>query len=97
MENTISPAEKISLLSLFSAISGYLVSAYFLSRQYNHVLYILLALGLARVLVMADSHDLRGKILDSTKADVIKGLVFGLASIPFMWITVRLANMLRRG
>ena len=94
LRSALSRSDQLHLTALFSALSGYLTSIYFLSRSYDYVLYILLALALAKVSIAAQSSPgLYEKIFDKKQDSLMKGIIIGLASVIFMWVTVRLANL----
>lgn len=85
--------EHYYLSGLFSAVVGYLTSVYFLSRQYNTVLYILLAMAITQVLVVCQDPNAYAQVFGSVKKDYRQGLVWCLLSIPLMWLSIRLANL----
>ncbi len=85
--------EHFYLSGLFSALVGYLTSVYFLTRQYNHVLYILLAMAITQVLIVCQDPAVNAEVFGSIKQDYRRGLVWCFASIPLMWLSIRLANL----
>ena len=94
LRSALPRSDQLHLMALFSALSGYLTAIYFLSRSYDYVLYILLALAIAKVSIIAQSSpDLYVKIFNEKRDDLKKGIIIGLASVIFMWVTVRVANM----
>lgn len=94
LSSSISRDDQFHLVGLFAALSGYLTAAYFLSRSYDYVLYILLALALAKVSIVANNSSLYDKIFDKNRDGLKRGIIIGLASVLVMWVTVRLANMM---
>lgn len=85
---------RFRLAGVFSSLIGYLTSAYFLTRTYNHVLYILLGLALALVTLSCNTSDTYTSVFSNTKKDVRKGILIALASVIFLWVITRLANRL---
>lgn len=84
--------ERDSLLGLFAGGSGYLLSCYFLSRQYTPPLYILLALAHAGALVAARANQTPPEPVSQVRRDRRKAVLFSLSSVVVLWISVRLAN-----
>jgi len=81
------------LSALFSALVGFLTSSYFLSRAYNPVLYILLGLAIAQVMASTTRPELHQQVFGKLRLDLTRTLLCCLASIPFFWVTIRLANI----
>ncbi len=97
IKGLIGTPEYTYLSGLFSALIGYLTAVYFLTRQYNHVLYILEAMTVAQTLIVCQNHNAYDQVYGTIKKDYKRGLLWALASIPFMWISVRLCNLAGRG
>jgi hypothetical protein len=77
---------------LFSSLCGYLTALYFLSLGFNFVLYVLLALTICGIIIACYEHNLYAQVFGNLKRDLRWGLFWCLASIPFLWITVRITN-----
>lgn len=86
------PADYFHLTGLFSALTGYLTAIYFLTRTYNPVLYIVVALAVCKVNSVRPSIEAQTDLMPSARHDIRNGLWVGMASIPLMWITIRLGN-----
>jgi len=85
------------LSGLFSALVGYLTAVYFLTRQYNHVLYILLGMAVAQTLIVCQKYNAYDQVFGTIKKDYRRAVFWCLGSIPMLWITIRLANLAGRG
>jgi len=92
--SSIQRKDQFHLIGLFSALSGYLTSIYFLSRCYNYVLYILLALALSKVAIVADNSGKYEEIFGNKQTDLKKGVIATFISIFIIYGTVRLANLM---
>jgi len=88
------PDDRLLLAGVFASVSGYLTGAYFISRQYQHILYLLFALAITAVYVICTERNLYAPVYGPVKRDVRNGLLLGLASVFVMWITVRAAHAL---
>jgi O-antigen ligase len=93
IKGLIGTPEYTYLSGLFSALVGYLTAVYFLTRQYNHVLYILLAMAIAQTLIVCQNHNAYDQVFGTVKKDYRRAVVWALGSIPLMWISVRLGNL----
>jgi O-antigen ligase len=91
-KDLISKQDYFLLTGLFSALSGYFVGMYFLSRQYQHILYLMLSLAITAVHVIASRYGLTEKIFGQTRRDVRYGLLWGAASILVLWSSTRFVN-----
>lgn len=92
------PSRERSYLSgTFSAMIGYLTACYFLSRQYNPVLYLMLALAIAQVVMICRSQNLHAQVFGPWRNDLKQSLIWCFASIPFFWLTIRVANAVSGG
>lgn len=90
----IGRSQQFYLTGYFSALAGYLTSAYFLSRAYNHVLYIILAMGLSQALVSLRTPEHYQQVFGPWKRDLKNGCLLALGSVIGIWITVLIANKL---
>lgn len=81
------------LAGINSALIGYLTGIYFISRQYQPSLYLILGLALAGVFVVSNENGLRAEVFGPKQKDMRSGLLVALGSVVFLWITVRLANL----
>jgi hypothetical protein len=88
-KNIIDRQDSLYLAALFSALAGYLTAIYFLSRAYNHVLYILLALATCQTLIACRDPNLYMCVFGPWRQDIKRGAVFSFASVMFIWVTVR--------
>ena len=93
LKKFIQPDHFILLTGINSALVGYLTGIYFISRQYQHSLYLILGLTMAGVSVISDQNGLTGQVFGAKQRDFRNGLLLGLGSVVFLWITVRLANL----
>lgn len=93
IKGLVGTPEYTYLSGLFSALVGYLTAVYFLTRQYNHVLYILLAMSIAQTLIVCQNHNAYDQVFGTVKKDYRRAVVWALGSIPLMWISVRLGNL----
>jgi O-antigen ligase len=80
------------LSGLFAATVGYLTAAYFLTRTYNPVLYVLLALITAKTFAISEYSGVIQQVFGSVVRDLRRGIYWVSGSIVFLWTTVRLAN-----
>lgn len=80
------------LVGLFSSLIGYLTAVYFLSRTYNHVLYIILAMATCRTIMVCRDEATYQEIYGSRQMDMRRGLYFAFGTIPFIWATIRLGR-----
>ena len=85
------------LSAIISALSGFLVAIYFISRGTNFVLYLLLALACAKTAGVAGEPDLHKDVFGGWKSDLKRALFFCCGSIVFLWLSVRLAKLIARG
>ena len=88
----ISRNENQVLSGVFTALAGDFTGMYFISRQYQHVFYALLAISIVLTYLISTKHDLRRHVFGPVKKDVRMGLLWGLGSIIVMWISVRIVN-----
>jgi O-antigen ligase len=94
LKTRISASDQAYLVGLYSALIGYLTSIYFLSRTYNHVLYIILGLGIGKVVMACHDEETFMAVFGTPKADMKRALYFAFGSIPFIWGTIRLGRAL---
>lgn len=85
------------LNGLLAANGGYFTSIYFLSRNYNPVLYILLGMSICMVMMVCRDPQVSAVILGNVKRDLKRGVIWILASIPFFWLSIRVANAVSGG
>ncbi|MDW8345254.1 MAG: O-antigen ligase family protein [Verrucomicrobiae bacterium] len=90
----LSRTDHLQLAAIFSAAVGYLTSIYFLSRHRTHMLYILIGLMGAKTLMVCRSREMFQYVMRQGAIETRNALVFGLGSIIFMWITIRVCNAL---
>jgi hypothetical protein len=90
----LSKSDQIQLNSLFAASVGILVSLYFLTRSNVHLPYIMLALMTCKSLSIATTRETYNRIFSHGFKDYRNAVMFGLASIAFMWGTIRIVNAL---
>lgn len=82
----------IRLSGMYSSLVGYCAAAYFISRQYTHTPYILLALATAQVLNVCRDPMLAAQIY-RPRQDLRTGTIVALSSVAVMWITIRIAHL----
>lgn len=87
-------ADQFIMAGIFSSLAGYLTAMYFISRQYHHVLYVVLALSITFLQSSSRSAGVLDQVIGNTRKDLKHGLYWGLGSIVVMWVTVRIANAL---
>jgi O-antigen ligase len=92
LRNQIPHSEYLLLTGIFSALSGYFTGMYFVSRQYQHILYVVLSLAIILVYVLCENYGLKPQVFGTVKKDLRQGLLWGLGSVVVMWVTVRLVN-----
>lgn len=88
--------ERFGLSAFISALAGYLTAGYFLSRGSNLVLYVLLAMASVKSACVSYENNIYPQVFEGRGNDFKRGLAFCLASIPFLWITIRIANSLAK-
>lgn len=96
LRENVTARDHFLLSGLFSALVGYLTAVYFLSRQYNPVLYIFLGLAIGQVWIACRDRENYLQVFGPIKQDMKRCFQLCIASIPVMWITVRIANSLGR-
>jgi O-antigen ligase len=94
LKEHVSTQDHLLLCSIFSALVGYLTGIYFISRQYQHILYVLLAIAITTTHMICNQYNLYQHLRNSLRTDTIYGLFWGLASVIVIWFTVRAANAL---
>ena len=82
------------LLGIFAALAGDFTAMYFISRQYQHILYTLLAVAIVATYLISVKHGLQKDIFGSIRKDVRMGLLYGLGSVVVLWVTIRAVNMI---
>lgn len=75
---------------LFAGLVGYVTCAFFLTRTYNPVLYFLLGLGVGLIRHVQRNPQLPPGLLNVTRRDLLWGGVMSVASIPAIWVGIRL-------
>lgn len=90
----LEPNVRLVLTGIFSALVGYFTGMYFVSRQYQHILYVLIGITITAVYSASRSAGQYHAVFGNLKADLRNGLLWGLGSVVAMWITVRFANMI---
>ena len=92
IKHLISKNDHLLLTGLFAGLAGQFVSMYFISRQYQPILFISLALVIGTIYNMSQDYNLLQSVYGPTKKDIRQGLIFALASILVIWVTILLAN-----
>jgi len=82
------------LSGVFAALAGDFTAMYFISRQYQHILYALLAIAIVLTHLTSIKYDLQSQVYGPVKKDIRTGLLIGLGSIIVLWITIRAVNMI---
>ena len=93
-EQIISKNDKHMLSGIFAALAGDFTGMYFISRQYQHILYTLLAFAIVSTYLTSAKYDLISYVFGPIKKDIRMGLLWGLGSIAVLWITIRIANVI---
>ena len=93
-KNVISRTERQILSGIFAALIGDFTGMYFISRQYQHILYTLLGVAIVMTYLTSVKYNLQNQVFGPVKRDVRMGLLWGLGSIVVMWITIRIVNQL---
>ena len=95
--STIDRQDQLQLGALFSALVGYLTSAYFLSRSFQPPLFVLLALATCRLLIACETHNVYDRVFGPFKQEIRRGIYWALGSVVFLWISIRIANKMSGG
>ena len=90
MKDALDPLTTTVAAGLFAALAGYLTSAFFLSRTYNAVLFMLLGLGAGLIRYVQNQPGVSLSQLEITKRDFMRSAIFTVLSIPAIWIVIRL-------
>ena len=90
----LSKEDNIQLGALFSAAVGYLTSIYFLSRQKVHISYIIFGLMAIKPMGVCEATGLFHQVFVRNLKEHRRMVYAALASIIFMWITIRIVNSL---
>ena len=77
-------------IGLFAALAGFYASAFFLTRTYNPFLYLMLGLGIGLIRYVGRQPYCPAGYLDITNRDIGQSVLMAVASIPAIWIFVRL-------
>jgi hypothetical protein len=77
-------------IGLFAALVGFYASAFFLTRTYNPFLYLMLGLGIGLIRYVDRQPYCPAGYLDITNRDIGLSVLMAVASIPAIWILVRL-------
>lgn len=93
LKTKIVPVDFNLLIGIYAGLTGYLTGIYFISRQYQHILYVLLGLAVSGTYVISERNGLQNQIFGSTQKDLRSGLIFSLGSIVLIWLLIRLANL----
>jgi O-antigen ligase len=88
----VEASDRIQMAGLYSAAVGCFTAMYFLSRQTSLVSYIILGLMTAKAAGACKTPDLFQRVFVQSAKEYRKGLLWGLGSIVFMWITIRIVN-----
>ena len=92
IKHLISKNDHLLLTGLFAGLAGQFVAMYFISRQYQPILYLNLALAIGTIYNMSRDYNSLQSVYGSTKKDIRQGLIFALASIPVIWVTILVSN-----
>ena len=90
----ISSQDYLLLTGLYSSIIGYATALYFVSREYEHFFYLMIALSTTATVIYCDRYGLMNRVFGNIKKDVRQGLMWGLASVVVFYFTVLAANIL---
>ena len=90
----ISRTDHQILTGVFAALAGDFTAMYFISRQYQHILYALLAIAIMLTYLTSRKYDLYNHVFGPVKKDIRMGLLCGLGSIVVLWITIRIVNQI---
>ena len=93
LKKLISRDDHVLLTGIYASLIGYMTGLYFISRQYQHILYVILSLAITPVHIICTQYNLYETVFQ-TKKDLKNGLFWGLGSVVFIWLTVRLVNMM---
>jgi putative inorganic carbon (HCO3(-)) transporter len=74
----------------FAALTGYLTSAFFLSRTYNPVLFLLLGMGVGLIRYVRRQPGVPLQQLEITRRDFVRAAAIAVLSVPGIWILIRL-------
>ena len=87
------PNEYGLLFAMNAALIGYLTGLYFISRQYQHIFYVIIGLVVVIVYIISEKNGLLQQVFGPTRKDFRQGTLMGLGSIVFMWAVIRLVNL----
>jgi hypothetical protein len=91
---TVLPREIVILAqALMAALVGYLTAGVFLTRTYHYPLYFLVALSVGLLRYVRRLPNVPKDLLTITAADVRRTALIALASIPALWLFIRVYNM----
>ena len=76
--------------ALFSALVGFHVTGFFLTRTYNHLLFILLGMGVGIIRYASRLPEVPQGYLDVSPRDIRQTIAFAVLSVPVIWILARL-------
>ena len=77
-------------IGLFAALVGFYASAFFLTRTYNPFLYLMLGLGIGLIRYVDRQPYCPAGYLDITNRNIGQSVLMAVASIPAIWVVVRL-------
>jgi putative inorganic carbon (hco3(-)) transporter len=77
-------------VGLFAAMAGFYASAFFLTRTYNPFLYLMLGLGIGLIRYVERQPYCPAGYFDITNRDIGQSVLMAVASVPAIWILVRL-------
>ena len=90
---TISNQDYLLLTGIYSSCIGYMTALYFVSREYEHFFYLMMALPTTATVIYCDRYGLTTQVFGNIKKDIRQGLLWGLASVVIFYFTVRMANI----
>ena len=90
---TVSSKDYILLTGVYSSIIGYATALYFVSREYEHFFYLMIALPTIATVIYCERNGLTNRVYGNIKKDIRRGLLWGLVSVVIFYFTVRMANI----
>jgi putative inorganic carbon (HCO3(-)) transporter len=90
LKDQIAPAIPAFSVALFSALVGFHATGFFLTRTYNHLLFILLGMGVALIRYASRQPEIPAGTLKITGPEIRQTVILALCSAPAIWILARL-------
>ena len=88
----ISTNDRRILTGVFAALAGDFTAMYFISRQYQHIFYAILAVAITLTYLTSVKYNLQNHVFGPARKDIRTGLLWGLGSIVVLWASVRIVN-----